>query len=72
MVASEDAPNSIHISDKERKKLGISWNVRCGILFERNKFRFIINVDREKDFITYEPPRFEKSLIFFTGEVYII
>lgn len=70
-VGPEDAPNNIQIPDKERNKLGLSWNVGLGILFERNKYRFMINMDRKKNYITYEPPHFEKKFdIFYRGSLY--
>lgn len=71
IITDDDVPHNIPIDAKNLKKLGISWNVGLGILFERNKYRFIMNLDRRKDYIDFLNPNINKRYdIFYRGSLY--
>ena len=71
IVTEEDSPCNLKILDEDLEKLGISWNVGLGLLFERNKYRFLLNINRQKDYTVFMEPSLKKQYdIFYRGSIY--
>ena len=66
-----DKSTNTKISSDDFSKLGLSWNVGLGSLFERSVLRFIFNLNRKTDFTVYYEPDYDKKYdIFYRGSAY--
>ena len=70
-IVEADKPQNVPITVDDLRKLGISWNVGLGSLFERSKVRFVFDINRKHENIIFETPNFNRKYdIFYRGSLY--